>query len=708
VIARLAIAAAWLAAAAWPQQNWPYKPEDLWAFQPLGQVPAASIDGLLQPAGPPVDRVTLIRRLTFDLHGLPPAPQEVDAFVRDPAPDAFGRLVERLLASPRYGERWGRHWLDVTRYADTDGYSNDYERPNAWRYRDYVIHSFNQDKPYDRFILEQVAGDELDSSSPENVIAAGFLRMGPWEQTSMSVAAVTRQAFLDDVTHSTATVFLGLTAGCARCHDHKFDPLPAREYYELQAAFASARFEQRAAPFLDRENRAGFEEQAGRIQELARRNEARLEDLHRVIRERMGGAPKNAVDRAVRTLQTLTPAEFEHTKVYRKRLELYRRELDRYRPLAYSVSALRPAPDTFLLQGGALGSPGERVAPGVFRVAWRFLDRAKAELPEAPEGRRLALARWIGDPHNPLTARVMVNRIWQHHFGRGLVETPNNFGKMGKRPSHPELLDWLAGEFIRSGWSVKHMHRLVLASRAWQGKLEPRRMEAETLRDSILAVTGEISLDAGGPGTFPEINDDVAQQPRHIMGTMAPVYLPSPARRQRNRRSIYTYQKRTLIDPVIEAFNGPSLNDSCERREAATVPAQAFTLLNSRFARDMALAFAARLEREAAGRGAQVERAFRLAFSRAPDAAERSKSLDYLDRMTAHHRAHPAAPPAPRRPVVRTMITEQAGRPVEVAEDEDPAPYQPNLHPSQVGPETRALADLALVLINTNEFVFIY
>jgi len=668
------------------ESKWSYKPEDLWAFQPLRRV-QGSIDSFL-PSGAPADRVTLLRRVTFDLTGLPPTPEEVDAFVRDPAPDAFRKVVERLLGSARYGERWARHWLDVVRYADSDGYSNDYERPNAWRYRDYVIRSFNQDKPYDRFLLEQIAGDELDPANSENLIAAGFLRMGPWEHTSMSVAAVTRQAFLDDVTHSTATVFLGLTAGCARCHDHKFDPLPTREYYRLQAVFASTQFEQSPAPWMLGENQPEFANQAFRIHELVRRNEARLAELRELARAR-GGNEK--------TLTKLTPGEFERSKVYRKRLELYQRELRRYQPLAYSVAS-KGAPDTFVLQGGALGSTGEKVTPGVFAVAYRFTTGQRPvpqDLPVTSGGRRLALARWIADPANPLTARVMVNRIWQYHFGRGLAANPNNLGKMGQKPTYPELLDWLASEFVASGWSVKHMHRLIVLSAAYQrGDFPPRRLEAEEIRDAILAVSGELSPDTGGPGTFPEINDDVALQPRLIMGTIAPVYTPSALRRQRNRRTIYTYQKRSVIDPLVEAFNGASLTESCERRESTIVPTQAFTLLHSRFSRDMALAFAVRLESEAAGREARIDRAIRLAFSRLPATEERAKALAYLGRMTAWHQDHEPPKPQPRRPVVRTMVTEQSGEPVEVEEEDNPVEYETNLHPSQLGPETRALADL--------------
>ncbi len=666
-------------------QKWDYQPEDLWAFQPLRPAPAnATVDSLLgrKPA-PPADRAALIRRATFDLTGLPPTPDEIASFVNDSSPDAFRNLVERLLASPRYGERWGRHWLDVVRYADSDGYSNDYERPNAWRYRDYVIRSFNQDKPYDRFVIEQIAGDELDPSNPENLVATGFLRMGPWEHTSMSVAAVTRQAFLDDVTHSVGTTFLGLTVGCARCHDHKFDPIPTRDYYRLQAVFATAEFEQRPAPFLAAENTAGFEQDSARVAELIRRTQARIAEFKG---------------------RKLDPPDLERERAYRKRVELYRREADRYRALAFSVRENRPAPPMFILTGGSLGSPGQAVTPGTLSVVGRFQEAARGEV-----GSRLELARWITGPARALAARVMVNRIWQYHFGEGLAATPNNFGKMGKKPTHPELLDWLADGFIASGWSIKEMHRVMMLSAAYQSSdLTPRRLDAEELRDSILAVSGELSRDAGGPGTFPDINEDLAQQPILIMGTIAPAYQPSPLRRQRNRRTIYTFQKRSLVNPVIEVFNGPSLNESCERRQSTTVPSQVFALLNSKFAHDAALAFAARLEKLNVDPGRQVDHAFRLAFGRSPDARERRRALEHVVKMTELHRRVPLPELAARKPLARTLIGEYTGKPFDLAEESDPVDYEENLRPDQVSPGTRALADLALVLFNSNEFIYVY
>lgn len=725
-----------------------------WAFQPLRWYPVASAgvspvrnpvdDFILQklkekglaPA-PPADRATLIRRATFDLTGLPPTPEEVDAFVKDRAPDAFPKLIERLLASPRYGERWGRHWLDVVRYADSDGYSNDYERPNAWRYRDYVIRSFNEDKSYDRFIIEQVAGDELDPENPENLIATGFLRMGPWEQTAMSVAAVTRQIFLDDVTHSVGTVFLGLTLGCARCHDHKFDPIPTRDYYRVQAIFAPAQFEKRPARFLPVENQSGFELETARIQDMLRRTEARLAELRDKVLQGLvkkhgvksaDELPRDVVQQATRRMEDLTAADLERERSYRKRAELLLQALDRYRPFAYSVSTddKKASPESFILLGGALNSPGQRVGPGILSAIRD--DSLRADVPETSRGRRLALARWIAHSSNPLTARVMVNRIWQYHFGTGIVATSNNFGLMGERPTHPELLDWLANYFIEKRWSIKEMHRLIMLSATYQRSSEhtgfekvaktdprnrllsyfsPRRMEAEVLRDSILAVSGELSPDSGGPGTFPEINQDLAAQPRLIMGTLAPAYQPSPARRQRNRRTIYTFQKRSLIDPMIEVFNGPNSNDSCERRDTTTVPSQVFALFNSKFAQDMALALAMRLEKLSSDRHVQIDHAFRLAFSRPPGEEEKKKALEHLKAVESYQQKI-SLRVSPRKPIQRSLIGELTGAQFELEEEPYPAEYEENIQPHQVSPPTRALADLALGLFNSNEFVYVY
>ena len=761
------LGAPWAEGARKSEPAWSSKAEDIWEFQPLKSPAVPTISGaaaiqtpvdafILQklaekslPPAPPADRVTLIRRATFDLTGLPPAPAEVAAFVHDPAPgpEAFARVVDRLLASPHYGERWGRHWLDVVRYADTGGYSNDFERPNAWRYRDYVIRSFNRDKPYDRFMREQIAGDELDASDPENLIATGFLRMGPWEHTGMSVAAETRQAWLDDVTHSTATTFLGLTMECARCHDHKFDPLPTKDYYRLQAIFASTEFADRPAPFLPDEKRADFDSGRAVLQEMIERNRKRIAQFDALIRERLAekSGVKSAADlsfdevtKAVKTGKLLSAEEFERLKVFRKREELYKRSAGRYDAVAFSVSDGPFEPkdkgqwtpqDVFILPVGNLKTPGEKVTPGVLSAVMRYNPPASAEPPQSISGRRLALANWIASPANPLPARVMVNRIWQYHFGRGIAGTPNNLGKMGERPTHPELLDWLAGYFIGHGWSVKQIHRVIMLSAAYQrasrpaaaekpngadpeNKLlsyfPPRRLEAEELRDAILSVAGELSADSGGPGTYPEINADVANQPQQIMGTLMPAYRPSPTRRERNRRSIYTFQKRNLTNPFVDVFNGASLDESTERRLASTTPTQVFSLFNSAFTHSTALAFASRLEKMDRRPEAEIDNAFRYSLNRAPTAEERAKAGKFLQAMVENCRRTPLQPAPPKKPVVRSITSELTGTEVSIEEDQTTVAYEDDPQPGGASPETRALAELSLALFNLNEFVYVY
>ncbi len=757
-----------------------YQPQDLWAYRPVGRpsVPPAvrdgarlhnPIDAFLQQKrqekdlpGPAssADRRTLLRRATLDLTGLPPTPEEVDAFLQDQAPDAFERVLTRLLSSPHYGEQWAQHWLDVVRYADTSGFANDYERPNAWRYRDYVIRSFNRDKPYDRFLLEQLAGDELEPDNSEMLIPVGFLRLGPWEHTGMSVATVTRQQFLDDVTHHVGVTLLGQGLRCASCHDHKFDPIPTKDYYRVQAVFASTQFADRPVPFLPEENTAGFAE--GRAQ-AERRLQAARDYVANVRKKsedaiaaylkargarRLADLPEN--DRPKRRFFGLSPLERSLDKIYQKRIDYFEREVLRYQPYAFSVyngplntytsnKPLNPVPAqrlgtipvVHILPGGSLETPAESVTPGVLSAVAGIRNGAapaRADtIPQTPAGRRLALARWIASPDNPLTARVIVNRVWQSHFGKGLVATPNNFGKMGKRPTHPELLDWLAGWFVEHGWSLKKLHMLIMTSAAYQqsslhpdagrlGQLDPnndwlayfppRRLAAEELCDSLLALTGELNRTLGGPGAFPEINWEVALQPRHIMGSVAPAYQPSPLPRQRHRRTIYAFRYRTLSDPLLEVFNRPGSEVSCERRDESTVTPQVFALFHSAFVHNRALAFALALEETADRLSERIDRAFRVCYGRPPTLEESRLCQEHVTRMTVYHQQHTPIPtPLPTR-VHRKMVEEMTGEEFEWEEELDvQEEYQRDVQPWQVGPQTRALADLCLVLLNSNEFL---
>jgi hypothetical protein len=572
----------------------------------------------------------------------------------------------------------------------------------------------------------------------------------------MSVEAVTRQMFLDDVTHATATVFLGVTLGCARCHDHKFDPIPTRDYYRMQAIFSTTEFARPRVTFLSAENTSDLPKEKERIQTLVRTTQASMaafdERVKQQLIRKLGVAkvedvPKEVLARAIREKEGISAEEFEEYKLHQKHMQLYRETLDRFEAKAFAVSsgpldgatdggpnlkypprAKYQAPETHILTGGNLQSPAESVEPGVLELVARYGKLAPPNIPTTVAGRRSVLANWIADPRNPLTARVMVNRIWQYHFGKGLAIDANNLGKMGGKPSHPELLDWLASYFIEHDWSVKAMHRLLMQSEAYQRSstpaddsyrtkdpenrllsfYPPRRVEAEVIRDSILAVSGELSLEAGGPGVFPQINEDVARQPLHRMGSLAPAYHPSAEKRMRNRRTIYTFQQRSLIDPMVEVFNGANMDISCARRETSTVPTQAFSLFNGQFVNDMALALAARLEKETKDPEKQIRRAFELAYGRAPEAGEIRIAKSHLSNQTAAYRAAPPPEKKPAAPVIHTIASELTGETSRFMQQPDPARYEANLHPSDVAPETRALAGLALALFNSNEFVYIY
>ncbi len=734
-----------------------YAPEDLWAYQPLqdSEVPWEFANGSTNPIDafinrelaaaemeplPPADDATLLRRLTYDLTGLPPTAAELASFDTSSAA-AYRRRVEELLARPQYGERWAQHWLDVVRYADTAGFANDHLRPHAWRYRDYVIRAFNNDKPYDQFIREQIAGDEIDPSNPEHLIAVGFLRMGPWEHTAMSVPAVTRQQFLDDVTNSVGVTFLGHELRCAKCHDHKFDPIPTRDYYGMQAIFSPVQFTDRDVPFLPEENLAGFESGRQRIASL----------------QQVPG---------VQSLRTLPKAEWpvesfdEDTdqkgrdKVRRKRTQALEREAARFLPRAMSVYSGPPRPyssnqthhplpprakrqgnaePTHILTGGSIETPAEAVQPAVLSVV--RIDDEPFKVPDSLVGRRAALAEWLTAGENPLTARVMVNRVWQAHFGTALAGNPNNFGATGKKPTHPELLDFLAKEFVRHGWSIKKLHERIVTSDAWRrssGPLPdaaatrdpenrllsvfpPRRLTAEELRDTMLMASGELNLQGGGLPARPEIHLEVAMQPRHIMGSVAPAYQAAATPAQRHQRTVYTERIRTLRDPLLEVFNQPGPDVSCERRDASTITPQAFTLLNSQNSFDRALALADRVRRyceegpRAAKPARQIAQAFLWTLGRQPTDAEATACLAHFQAMLAvHQQTAPTKTELPMH-VVREMVEEMTGLTFYWVEDLDLYHhFTPDLKPTDVDAATRALAEVALVLFNSNEFAYLY
>jgi hypothetical protein len=775
--------------------NRKYDPAGLWAYQPVRKAVSGEgkqdMDALIQralPAGltaaPCAGRRTLIRRATFGLTGLPPTPAEVSAFLDDARPDAeaFSLVVERLLESPHYGERMAQHWLDVVRYADSSGFSNDYERGNAWRYRDFVVRSFNEDKPYNQFIREQIAGDEIDPSDPELLIATGFLRMGPWELTGMEVAKVARQRFLDDVTNSVGETFLGHSLQCARCHDHKFDPVPTVDYYSIQAVFASTQLVDRRAAFMPHENIGGFDERAY-LEERKQTYEATLRQLDAVLLEnaqkwfddrqlsteawdeavdKANGGEKYTVFNSARSRLTkkgvpadqfppklvgFTPKQFGLERVARKGLERLVWEFDRYRPFALAVynggtksvprmkAPVRVPADrmegeleqTCILTGGDPFASGQPVAPGTLSVIG---DQVEAEFPEAIDGRRLALADWVADSRNPLTARVIVNRIWQWHFGEAIAGNPNNFGSTGKRPTHPELLDWLAATFVEEGWSIKELHRRIMASNVYcrstghpdlktleekdplgtsYAVFKPRRLSAEELRDAMLLVAGELNRELGGIPCRPEINREVALQPRQVMGTFAAAWTPNPRPEQRNRRSIYVLKLRGLMDPMLEVFNSPAPDFSCERRESSIVTPQVFTLFNSHNTHDRALALASRVLKETVGDRQALARCFELVLAREPVNDEMQEFLNHWQEIEQTLPARAAAREPQPLTVLRDAVEENTGERFSFEEQlYSNGDYVTDLRPADVDRHVRALADVCLVIFNSNEFVYVY
>ena len=803
--------------------NRKYKPEGLWAYQPVrtpdletrgsgdketirqGDKERNPIDTLIttkMPAGlkpaPAADDRTLIRRASFDLTGLPPTPEEVTAFESSYSKDANAAvmtLIERLLDSPHYGERMAQHWLDVTRYADSSGFSNDYERGNAWRYRDYVVRAFNRDKPYDQFIKEQIAGDEIDANDPEKIIATGFLRTGPWELTGMEVEKIARQRFLDDVTNSVGETFLAHSLQCARCHDHKFDPVPTHDYYSIQAVFATTQLSERAAPFLPDENTQGFEERAYLEKSIAE-HESVLTKLDAVLLEnaarwfkdngkdptqwnaaveaarnpatpkqgpakRLGKysdlflAARNALTNAgvpegdfPPKLVGFTPEQFGMERVARKGLERLRWELDRYEPYALAVyggrtrqyktvfAPLRMPADrmsageleeTCILTGGDPFASGTKVKPGVLSVLGSV---QKTPIPDAIEGRRKAFAEWVASADNPLTSRAIVNRVWMWHFGQPLAGNPNNFGSTGKKPTHPELLDWLAAKFVESGWSFKALHRLIMTSEAYRRSathpdlkalrekdalgtsyavFAPRRLSAEELRDAMLAATGELNRTLGGIPNRPEINLEAALQPRQVMGTFASAWVPNPRPEQRHRRSLYALKLRGLTDPMLEVFNAPAPDFSCERREASTVTPQVFSLFNGQATQSRALALAHRAVKETLSDEEVIARVFALTFSRPPSAEETQSCLAHwrdIEALIGDEKPPTQKPPLEVR---RDAVEENTGEKFSFNEKLHAyAEFVPDLQPSDVPAHTRALADVCLALLNSNEFAYVY
>jgi Protein of unknown function (DUF1553)/Protein of unknown function (DUF1549) len=578
----IAVAAACSGALARPlraqesETHWSFRPvqrpdppavsDRTWPNNPIDAFILHGVEGFkLRPASDAV-RSALLRRVYLDLTGLPPTPDEQAAFANDSSRDAIERVVDRLLADPRHGERSAQHWLDLARYADTDGFEFDQARPDAWRYRDWVVQAFNSDIPFDRFIHLQMAADEIESDNPANHVATGFHRCYP-DMVDMNDQAERRQISLDDVTETTGLVFLGLTIGCARCHDHKFDPISQVDFYRLQAVFSPARF-------VD-----DYAVAEGALARVLLEDKSTAEPTHVLIR-------------------------------------------------------------------GEFGRKGPEVSPGIPAI---LANQGDADLVAEPlehsTGRRAALAAWLTEPSNPMTARVAVNRLWQRFFGRGIVATPSDFGSMGEPPTHPELLDWLASELVRCDWDLEHIERLIVTSRAYQmstlanpSALEAdpenalfwrqnrRRLDGETLRDAILAASGRLNPEMGGPGVFPELPEELRK-----LSSKGAVWPVSEDPTDRDRRSLYVFVRRNLRYPFFEAFDRPDTNASCPRRQQTTIAPQALALLNDGLVHQSARALVHRLDDEAGMEFVpRLALLYRLALARAPDASEQSLARDFL------------------------------------------------------------------------------
>jgi hypothetical protein len=680
---------------------------------------------------PEADRGMLVRRAYLDLTGLPPTPAEVNEFVRDTSPDAWEKLIDRLLASPRYGERWGRHWLDVARYADSNGYEHDRDRPNAWRYRDYVIQSFNDDTPYDQFLIEQFAGDEMEPTTDRSLIATAFLRNYAKVDFREKDNPQYRFDYLDDMIATIGRGTLGLTVQCAKCHDHKFDPIPQRDYYALQASIWG--YVEVNHPLVPKEEADAYNAKVKAIDDAAKplRDEIKeLEEPYRqtILEKKYRKWPQNIQDavftpedkrtpgqvllanQIIRTTNVtsaeidaaLKPAELERKKALSAQIALIEKDRPKPIPVAMGITdgdyrftpdshgdepapgkgikrdaiegsflndGSKPyvAPPSWFLLAGDMYSRGAEMQPGFVQVA--STGNEPTALPPShhrTSGRRMALAKWLGSRENPLTPRVMANRIWHHHMGRGIVTSLDNFGKTGDRPTHPELLDWLAVEFVEPSylaageaqprpWSFKHMHRVIMTSKAYRmsagfadqtntlkdpdnlqwWRYRATRLEAETLRDAILAVSGSLNHKMFGPAVFPPL-------PQSTLASMKyGIWNEQADGPDVWRRSVYVYRKRGLPFPFFEVFDLPDQNLTCGRRNVSTVATQALTLMNNEFVNTHAAHLADRIASEAgADRARQVETAYQITLSRLPSTEERAAAVAFLEQNKLSDFAH--------------------------------------------------------------------
>ena len=613
-----------------------------WVRNPIDRFILARLQESGLKPSPQAPRSVLIRRAVMDIVGLPPTPREVAAFVADRSPNAWEKVVDRLLASPHYGERWARHWLDLARYADSGGFEGDKDRPLAWRYRDYVVAAFNKDKPYTDFVREQIAGDEIRPDDPDAWIATGYLAAGQQDLVGMNMAEQRRADELDDLVATTGQVFLGLTMGCARCHDHKYDPIKQTDYYRLAAVFAPTTRNEIDLP--GEETRRIDAQNVPLDQELARL-QAQLDALKTEGKRAAQAAGKIKPD-DVAGIAALSPTahkQWEDLDAARKATEA--KKIARPRALVVTDSGTSYGEMRVNIRGDA-HHLGEVVQPGfVCSLPGGSATVAASAHTEKTTGRRRALADWLTSPENPLLARVWINRVWRQHFGKGIVNTPSNFGVSGELPSHPELLDWLTCAFIRNGYHLKPLQKMILMSATYQqaSEIHPdafgrdpqnrllwrmpvRRLEAEAIRDSLLSVAGTLNEAFGGPAVYPPV--DPSLRADTFQGINWPEGEDSP---KTWRRSLYIKVKRSLLLPELEVFDCPEISATVAARNVTTTPTQALTLLNDPLILRQSGLFAQRLEHEA-GKDPrkQITLAYQLAFCRVPTPREMELSLAFL------------------------------------------------------------------------------
>ena len=711
-----------------PVLQWPWTPikkplvpkvkNKSWVKNSIDAFILAKLENKGMIPAPHASSRALLRRIYFSLIGLPPTPSEARHFLRDPSPQAYLQKIEDLLSRSDYGVRWARHWLDVVRYADTGGESTDDARSHLWRYRDYVVRAFNQDRPYDRFIKEQIAGDAYQNYGSEAKIGTGFLYQ--WIPVQRDRSPERRRDVLNDVVGTTGSAFLGLSLACARCHDHKYDPIPTRDYYRIEAFFAPMLLNTTPVPFtpfeLAHQKPKLWQAKAKAWEDLLSTRKIWGGQKKKEFKQRMKAArlsleqhdlkdwalPINDADLSTAMKEGIlfTQEEEEMHRLIRKHGGRFANPNNPgyFKPMAFtaSESPIKYSVSTHVLKGGNYLLKGEEVNPGFLSAITGQSDPVSLE---GLSNRRKVLAEWVASRDNPLTARVMVNRIWQYHFGKGLVAAPSDFGRNGGGTRHPELIDWLAWQFIESGWSIKAIHRLILQSNVYQQSMRnpkhetyerndsnnvylwrrsPIRLEGEAIRDSILAVSGQLNTIKGGPPFFPKID-------RLVLDRAQTWWEPSSSE-ERNRRTLYMLQCRSLQFPLISVFDGPNIQESCPVRGMTTVTPQVFSLLNSDFSHEQSLAMSKRIIREVGSDVTkQIGRAFWLSFQRFPSQMERKQCLSFLKRLND-------------MPKIGEKLLEKT------------VAFSNQKNEGKLEETKRArgsLSNLCLVLLNMNEFIFL-